>query len=101
MVTAKFKVNRIELTEGSRVVLGPDGKPEKDARGYDKYVPCEQRTIVMNPVYANGDPNHENTKFWQASPSGEFRINCVNPGASEQFKVGQEWLFEMTCTKEV
>lgn len=101
MVTAKFKVTKIELSEGSRVVLGEDGKPKKNERGYDEYVPCEMRTIIMNPVYANGDPHHPNTKFWQATPSGEFRMNCVNPGASEQFKCGQEWLFEMTCTKPV
>lgn len=27
------------------------------------------RTVHMQPVYGNGDPNHENTKFWEASPS--------------------------------
>lgn len=100
-VTAKFVVNEIKLTAGSRVVLGDDGKPKKDARGYDVYEPCEMRSIKMSPVYGNGDPHHENTKFWQSSPSGEFRIDVVNPAASEQFKVGQEWLFDMTLAKDV
>lgn len=100
MVAAKFTVTEIKITAGSRVVLGEDGKPKKNDRGYDIYESCEMRSIKMCPVYGNGDPHHENTKFWQASPSGEFRIDCVNPEASAQFKVGQEWLFQMSCTKQ-
>jgi len=99
MVTAKFKVESITLTAGSRAVLDEKGVPKKDDKGYYVTEPCEMRSIKMHPVYGNGDPHHENTKFWQSTPSGEFRLDCVNAAASEQFKVGQEWLLQMTCTK--
>lgn len=95
-VRSKWKVTGIKLTEGCKVVLGADGKPEKDARGYDKTVPAEMVTIEMFPVYGNGDPNHENTKFWQASPGGKLEMNCVNQEASTQFKVGKEFYVDFT-----
>lgn len=94
MVRAKFKVNSLKYSDGQRVKLGPDGKPVKDARGYDVYEPAPQVTIEMFPVYGNGDPNHENTKFWQASPSGKLELNCVNAAASDYFKVGQEYYLD-------
>jgi hypothetical protein len=88
-VRAKFKVQRIESTIGSKVV----GKNEQ---GRDTYEPCELRTIVMQPVYGNGDPEHENTKFWQASPSGEIRLGTISPAAWEQFELGGEFYIDFT-----
>lgn len=96
MVRAKFKVESLKFTNGSKVKLGPDGKPVKDAKGYDVYEPAKQVTIEMHPVYGNGDPNHENTKFWQASPSGRLELNCVNEAASVQFEVGKEYYVDFT-----
>lgn len=96
MVRAKFKVISLRFTPGQKVILGADGKPEKDARGYDKYAPAKQVTIEMCPVYGNGDPNHENTKFWQASPSGKLEMNCVNEAASVQFELDKEYYLDFT-----
>lgn len=96
MIRAKFKVDEIRLHASRRDVLDLSGKPMKDMKGYNVTEPCELRTIIMCPVYGNGDPNHENTKFWQASPSGRFELGCVNEAASTQFKVGQEWYLDMT-----
>lgn len=95
MVRAKFKVNSLKFTEGSKVKLGPDGKLLRDAKGYEQMEPARQVTIEMYPVYGNGDPNHENTKFWQASPSGKFELNCVNEDASRQFQVGREYYVDI------
>jgi hypothetical protein len=61
-----------------------------------KWVPAETTTINMTPVYCNGDPNHENTKFWQASPGGALSLNCVNPDAVKQFDVGKEFYIDFT-----
>jgi hypothetical protein len=89
-VRAKFAVTKIESTLGQRAT------GEKDERGHAKYEPCEMKTLVMNPVYGNGDPNHENTKFWQASPGGELRLNVVNAAAVAQFELGKEYYVDFS-----
>lgn len=96
MVRAKFKVASIKRSEGSKDKLDAEGRPEKDAKGYVVRVPCEMVSIEAYAVYGNGDPTHENTKFWQASPSGKLTLDCVNEAASSQFKVGQEFHLDMT-----
>ncbi len=50
------------------------------------------RTLILQPVYGNGDPNHENTKFWQASPSGEIRLGVVNQDAWKHFVLEEEYI---------
>jgi hypothetical protein len=87
-VRAKFKVDKIERSLISRRVEDKDGKPQS--------APCEMRTVVMTPVHGNNDPNHENTKFWQASPSGHLELGCVNLEASEQFELGREYYIDFT-----
>lgn len=57
-------------------------------------IPTPARTIVMSPVYGNGDPNHENTKFWKASPGGRLELNVVNAAAVEAFEVGKEYYLD-------
>ena len=96
MVRAKFKVESITRTIGSKCVLDAEGKPAKDEKGYYKQAPCSMATIVMHPVYGNGDPNHENTKFWQASPAGKLELNCVNEAATACFNIGQEFYLDFT-----
>jgi hypothetical protein len=78
-VRAKFKLNRI--TSSMNYMSKPTGKLDEKGRSIDEGVHVEMRTLVFNPVYGNGDPNHENTKFWQASPSGELQLGTVNPEA--------------------
>lgn len=89
-VRAKFLVTKIESTIGRRK------SGQKDERGYDKYEPAEMKTLVLNPVYGNGDPNHENSKFWDATPGGELRLNVVNPAAVAQFELGKEYYIDFT-----
>ena len=84
MVRAKFKVVRIERTTANV----PDGFDES---GRSKWKAGEMQTIVLSPVYGNGDPNHENTKFWQATPQGEIKLGCVNQEAGEYFELGKEY----------
>ena len=88
-VRAKFKVQRIEQTTGVKIVGRND-------LGRDIYEPCELRTIVLSPVYANGDPEHENSKFWQASPSGEIKLGTINPAAWEAFELNGEYYIDFT-----
>ncbi len=88
-VRAKFRVTKIERTLSSK----RDGK---DEQGRDRYVNVEMQTIVMVPVYANNDPAHENTKFWNATPSGEIRLGTINQEAAQQFELDQEYYVDFT-----
>lgn len=56
------------------------------------YVPRIEilHTVKMTPVYANNDPEHENSKFWKASPSGSFELGTVNAAAVGWMKPGDE-----------
>jgi len=87
-VRAKFKVVRIERTLGNKQVDVKDGRAV--------YEPCELQTIVLSPVYAGADPNHENTKFWQASPSGEIKLGTINAQAAAQFELDHEYYIDFT-----
>lgn len=88
MVRAKFKVTKIDRQMGSKGVVGADGKMT--------YVPAEVQTVHLSAVYGNGDPNHENTKFWQASPSGGITLTCVNAEAVAQFDLDREFYVDFT-----
>lgn len=56
----------------------------------------EMRTMIFQPVYGNSDPNHENTKFWKSSPSGELRLGTVNKEVWPQFELGKEYYLDFT-----
>jgi len=56
-------------------------------------------TIHLQPVYGNSDPNHENSKFWAASPNGEIRLGTVNAAAVAQFALDQEFYVDFTPAK--
>jgi hypothetical protein len=88
-VRAKFKVDEFK----SSLQMRPAGKTES---GSTKYETVEMRTVVMSPVYGNGDPNHENTKFWNASPAGRLELGTVNPEAWKQFELGKEYYIDFT-----
>jgi hypothetical protein len=88
VVRAKFKVDSIQRTMSSRAVKNEDGTT--------RYEPCEMRTIVMTPVHGGNDPDHENAKFWQYTPSGRVELGCVNLAAAEVFELGEEYYIDFT-----
>jgi hypothetical protein len=92
-VRAKFKVDAIERTTGYKPTLDPEAPAS--APKYN-YVPAEMWTIKMSPVYGNGDPNHENTKFWQATPSGSLTLGSINKDAVAEFDLGSEYYIDFT-----
>jgi len=75
-VRAKFKVQRIE-----RASWGP-GK--------------EIQNITLAPVYGNGDPEHENTQFYAATPSGQIVLGTVNAEAAKAFDIDKEFYVDFT-----
>ena len=48
--------------------------------------------FVFAAVYSN-DPNHENKRFWDATPNGELKMTVANR-AAQIFKVGQEYYLD-------
>lgn len=91
-VRAKFKVDEIrESAYISGYENNAEGKPD-----YSRPIKVKQSTIVASPVYGNGDPGHENTKFWKATPSGRLELGCVNPDAVKQFVIGEEYYVDFT-----
>jgi hypothetical protein len=95
-VRCKFKVTAIKRTIGSQKKRDAEGNLVRTEKGYDVYEPCEMATIEMSPVYANNDPGHENSKFWDASPGGKFELNCVNKAAVEQLELDKEYYIDIT-----
>lgn len=89
---AKFKVTSITRNESS--------VPKVDAAGKTTYVAGEVRTVKLSPVYGNGNPDHENTKFWTASPSGSIELGCANLAAAEMFELGKEYYVDFTAAPE-
>lgn len=83
----KFTCNEITQTMGGRY---------RDVQGEKTWTPEPVYTIKMAPVYHNGDPEHENSKFWEASPAGSFEIQCVNKEAVEHLEVGGEYYLDIT-----
>jgi hypothetical protein len=88
-IRCKMLVNGIERGMGSKQVIDP-------ATGKSSWVPCEQRTIKLHPVYGNGDPNHENTKFWAATPSGQFHFTMISLETAEVFELNKEYYVDIT-----
>lgn len=87
-VRAKFKVVRFEAQEHMKHL----GKSETGAHRYER---TELRTIVLAPVYSD-DPDSENRKFWEASPSGEIKLGTINERAWAEFELGAEYYIDFT-----
>ncbi len=88
MVRAKFNVVEIRRIFTS--------VPKINAEGEQEWIPSEVQTIIMSPVYREGDPVHENTKFWQATPSGRLELGCANLDAAQYFALGKEYYLDFT-----
>jgi hypothetical protein len=88
MVRAKFKVTSLKRVVSSVPVVTADGKTE--------WHEGEVVSIEASPVYGNNDPNHENTKFWTATPSGRLELGTVNAAAAAEFVLGAEYYVDFT-----
>lgn len=100
-VRAKFTCQKIERSLGQRRIRTPEGEYIKGVNGYPESEKCEVWTIIMNPVYGNNDPHHENSKFWDASPSGQLMLGTVNSDAVDYFELGEEYYIDFSKCKEV
>lgn len=95
-VRAKFVYNGYEASLSTSY---PNRKPDGSI-DYQTGVPKEMRTLKFQPVFANNDPNHENSKFWASSPSGQITLGTVNPEAWSQFELGKSYYLDFTAATE-
>lgn len=96
-IRAKFKCINIASSMQSSAKRNDVGAYVKDDKGNAVYVETEMRTIKFTPVYANSDPDHENTKFWNASPSGIVVLGTINLEAWKEFVLGGEYYLDFTA----
>lgn len=54
------------------------------------------RNVVLLPVYSS-DPNSENKKFWDYTPSGKLEFTYIND--SVNFEPGKEYYIDITEAK--
>jgi len=103
-VRAKFRLNSF-TTELYKTY--PHKKEMKDSEGNvvatradtDRPVPEEKRTLNFTPVYSD-DPESENRKFWDASPSGSLQLGVVNREAWDHFELGKSYYLDFTEAPE-
>lgn len=70
----KMMITSINKHWGQVPVVDDNGLP---VRGPDGHVTTGMGKVVqvtLVPVYAKGDPAHENSRFWAATPSGELKL---------------------------
>lgn len=51
--------------------------------------------IKLSAVYSE-DPEHENKKFWDATPSGNLEMWVTNRDAADFFELGAEYYLDFT-----
>ena len=51
--------------------------------------------IILRPVYSD-DPNHENKKFWDATPSGELKLGLNKASTADTFELGKEYYLDFS-----
>jgi hypothetical protein len=91
MVRAKFKMTGYRSSQYTRQI--DKAKPYNEPGNTEM---VEMRTLELTPVYANNDPNHENSKFWDSSPSGKLELGTINPQAWKLFELGKEYYIDFT-----
>ena len=86
-IRSKFRLDTITIGTGSRCVK---------SQGQEKWESCIVHTLKLSPVYANDDPEHENSKFWDATPSGLLELGCIHPDAVRHMEVGKEYFVDIS-----
>jgi len=86
----KFRLDEIKRATGS-VADGID-----PATGRMKYRQGEVQSLAFSPVYHGNDPEHENAKFWSATPGGRITLDVVNQAAVAGLQLGAEYYVDIT-----
>lgn len=94
-VRAKFRYTGYAATHTSRPI-NPN-LVGREAASPANYEQVEVRTMSFAPVSPRSDdPDHENRLFWQATPSGELKLQMVNPEAWSQFEMGKAYYLDFS-----
>lgn len=68
-------------------------------RQITKYDGIVQTDVKLTPVYS-AEPDSENKKFWDATPSGELVMRINNPATADWFELGQEYYLDFTPAED-
>lgn len=103
-VRAKFRLNsyttemyntyphKVDVTDAKGTVVATRADTSR-------LVPVEKRTLNFTPVYSD-DPDSENRKFWDATPSGSLQLGVVNQDAWGLFDLGKSYYLDFTEAPE-
>lgn len=74
-------------------VIGTVGEIDSTGKIQQKQGPvCN---LAFYPVYHQGNPEHENSKYWGATPGGELKLQVVNAAAVSGLVVGAEYYVDI------
>lgn len=84
-----------------KMYLSSISKDKGDVAHYDENgqkvsKPGEVATLYFYPVYHQDDPDHENSKYWNATPGGQLTLNVVNAKAVEGLVAGREYYVDIS-----
>jgi hypothetical protein len=86
MVRGKFRVRAIEIIDSNH-----------QNRETKVWEPVVLTTVKLSPVcFDPNNPDSENSTFWDASPSGDIQLGCINPDAAAEFVLGAEYYVDFT-----
>lgn len=83
METIRCKFSLDEQKNGDSV--GKDGKQKLD--------------FTFHAVYS-ADPDSENNKYWEWTPSGELKLSTVNPSMLDLLTPGKEYYIDIIDAEE-
>jgi hypothetical protein len=64
--------------------------------GTKTYTPGIVYSIIMDPVRLEVyDPDHENSKFFAATPGGSLQLSCVREEPVKDIEVGKEYFLDI------
>jgi hypothetical protein len=56
----------------------------------------DSKTVFMNAVYHHDDPDHENSKFSDATPNGNFTMTIKATGPHAFSEPGKDYYLDFT-----
>ncbi len=52
-------------------------------------------SVELQPVYSS-NPQHENSKFYECTPSGEIGLGIVSEDTARSFEIGKEYYVDFS-----
>lgn len=90
----KMRIDEVGFVMSSKRRMNHDGTVHRLPNGAEVWDPMPAVSLKATPVYGNGDPNSENTRFWQSTPNGQLSLSVINKEA--MLSLGVETVEDLT-----